>query len=322
MRRWIAVILAVASLLAIVDIVAWQVLTRQMRTAWSSFVARHRADGWQVAAGEPVAEGFPLAARLRIADVEISHDSKPIAAGMSAGAQTLLMELPLLWPTHIAFIPQGLLHLRLGSGPDIDFTAQSLALRGALGGGAFDLNGAGLQAATLLGPVVIGTAEAHLALHSRQEPPGGALQLTLKQIGLPQQSRIVALGQSVNMLAFDVTVDAGRMTLQSLNLDWGKLSASGRGSLQTDAQGQPAGDVKLQVFGASETLDALTTSGDVAQRDAGNAKMVLGLLQRTGPDGRVFVDLPLKLANRVLSIGGFPVMRMPELHLPALQSAQ
>jgi hypothetical protein len=322
MRRWIAVIIAVLALVIATDVVAWQILTTRMRASWDGFVARQRAMGWQVAAAVPVAEGFPLAARLRIEGVEISHDSKPIAFGISAGAETLLLEVPFFLPTHIAYKPQGALHLRVGRGPDITFTADDLALRAALRARAFSLDGVSIQAVTPLGVVVVGGVHAQLTLHNAQEVQGGELALVFDRISVPPETSIALMSPTIDQFALDLSLETTILTLRSVSLDWGKLNMTGQGNIEPDGKGQPAGDLKLHISGASDALDSLVLAGQIAQRDANNVKMVLGLLQRTGPDGRVLVELPLKLTDRLLTIGGFPVMRVPEVHLPALQSVQ
>ena len=310
MRRWIAIIAAALLLLAVADVVAWQVLTARMRLAWDDFVAQHRAAGWQIAAGTPVAGGFPLVARLRITDVEMAHDSKPFPGGISYGAETLDLEVPFTAPTHFVIRPQGAMHLRVGTLPDTDFTATSMVLRGALAGGAADLSGTGLQIATSVGPVGIGTLTSSLITQS------GDLTVAANAIAMPEGSRATVIANTLDHAGFDVTLHNRVLTIRAVTLNWGKLAVTGQGQFQPDGQLQPAGEAQVQLFGGPETVDDLSRAGQLPPQTAQNVKLILGLLQRQGPDGKPMVQVPIKVVNRTLTVGGFPVMRLPEVQLP------
>jgi hypothetical protein len=324
MRRWIVLLFAALALLGATDVLAWQILTARMRGAWAGFVASSRAEGWRIAAGEPRAEGFPFAARLRIAGVEIAHDTLPLPGGMSYGAEIVQVELKFTAPTHIVLRPTGAMHLRLGVGPDIDFTAQDLVLRAAFARSEADLAGLKLQATTPIGPITVGELHASLITPEPGNPPSGSLRLALDAIDLPPDSKATLIAARLDHAALDASLDNAILTVRSLALAWGQLSLTGQGKLQPDAQGQPSGEAKLHLSGALETIDTLTTAGQIAPRDAATAKTVLALLQRPGPDGKQAVELPLKLRDRLLSVGGFPVTRLPVLQLPiaAPQSPQ
>ncbi len=316
MRRWVFIGFAVLTLLAVTDVLAWQTLTMRMQASWQGYVAQRRAEGWRVAAGEPVKEGFPLAARLRIADVEFAHDSLPIPGGMSFGAETLVLEVPFIAPTHLLIKPQQAMHLRVGVGPDVDFTATDLTMRGAFAGREADISGTGLQIASPLGPIGVAQITAQVNGQLHPTPPDGTLVMAADGIDVPPNSKAALIGARVDHADLDVAVSNNVVTVRGLTLAWGQLGLTGQGTLRADALGQPSGDAKLRLSGALETIDSLTKAGQIAPRDAQTAKTVLAFLQHPGPDGKPAVEMPLKLHDRVLTVGGFPLIRLPELHLP------
>jgi len=321
MRRWIILLLAVLALVAAADALTWQLITDQMLRGWGEFVAAKRAEGWRVAAAAPQISGFPRAARLRVDDVEMAHDAKPVAGGASFGAQTIDIEWSFLQPRDIVLRPGGAMHARLGAGPDIDITAASLSLRRALSHADLWLLGSAIQMTTPTGPVGVGALNVHVAQPDRAHPEATSLTLALDGIDLPPDSRLTMLSPHVDHIDFSVIRDGRALTVPTFTMAWGKLLLSGQGDVQLDAQDQPAGQARLRLSGALELLDSLTASGQIAARDAATAKTVLTLLQRPGADGKPAVELPLKLQNRLLTVGGFPVVKLPELHLPPLAPA-
>lgn len=109
----------------------------------------------------------------------------------------------------------------------------------------------------------------------------------------------------------------GRLTVSRGAFGYGPLGVLGSGSLTLDAALQPAAAAELHVLGAAATLDALAQAHVLTADAAMAAKAVLGLLTRTPEAGGApVVDLPLRLRDRVLSLAGYPLARLPALSWP------
>ena len=308
-RRWVKIICAVVACLVLADAVLWLVAVDRMRDSWHDLLAQAQLRGWMIAYQEPVAEGWPWAARLRVDGLEMSHPQQFLPGGVAFGAEKLLVELPFLTPTQLLVVPLGRMHGRVGRMADTTLSATSLSLRAGLADNSVHLEAQSLLAHTLPAPLSV----AHLALDLRQTPDNLGLAGLIDGLGLEWLGSWVPLPGPVSHLAFAATLGHDTLTLRDIAVDWGKLGLTGGATLHADAEGQPEGEGRVAITGASETLDDLVALGRVTPQNAATAKIVLGFLQRRGADGRMMVELPLRVHQRQIFAGQFPIAVLPPM---------
>ena len=309
MRRRVKLLCMVAVLVVLTDVSLWFVAIDRMRDVWRDFLTQTQASGWSVAAQEPVAEGWPFAARLRVPGIELSGPDQILPGGAAFGAEIVVAELSVLHPTRLLLLPQGRMHGRVGRMPDTDISAASLQAEIDLADNTTRLRADSLVLHTAPEPIPVG----HLDLMLRQERDALALQISLDGLDLSPFTRQIPLDGLVRHLAVKARLDNNQLTLRDLALDWDKLGLTGNAALHADSGGQPDGDGRMLIAGAEDELDDLVAAGRVTAQNATTAKLVLGLLQKRQPDGRMMVDLPFALHNRQLSVGQFPVARLPPM---------
>ncbi|MDR3524864.1 MAG: DUF2125 domain-containing protein [Acetobacteraceae bacterium] len=308
-RRWGKIICAVAACLVLVDAVMWLLAVDRLRDSWRDVLAQAQARGWMIAAQAPVAEGWPWAARLRVDGLEMSHPQQFVPGGVAFGVEKLLVELPFLAPTQLVVVPQGRMHGRIGRMSDTPLTATSLSLRAGLVDHSMHLAAQALTAQTLPEPLAV----ARLALDLRQTSDTLALTGVVDGLGLEWLGEQVPLPGPVSHLAFTAILGHEVLTLRDIAVDWGKLGLTGGGTLHADAEGQPEGDGRLAIAGADALLDDLVALGRVTPQNAATAKIVLGFLQRRGADGRMMVELPLRVHQGQVFAGQFPIAVLPPM---------
>ena len=87
MRRRVKLLCMAAVLVVLAEVSLWFVAIDRMRDVWRDFLAQTQASGWSVAAQEPVAEGWPFMARLRVPGIELSSPDQILPGGAAFGAE-------------------------------------------------------------------------------------------------------------------------------------------------------------------------------------------------------------------------------------------
>ena len=95
---------------------------------------------------------------------------------------------------------------------------------------------------------------------------------------------------------------------------FGPLQASGHGTAGLDRQLQPWFDAQLRLRGVGEALDAGVQAGALPQGPATAAKAVFAVLALGAAGGPVTV--PARLGQGVLTVAGFPLLRVPRVAWP------
>ena len=126
MRRWVKLLCMIAVLVVLADVSLWFVAIDRMRDEWRNFLVQTQAAGWSVAAQQPSAEGWPLAARLRVPGIELSGPDQIAPGGAAFGAEIVVAELSPFHLTRLVLLPQGRMHGRVGRMPDAEISAASL----------------------------------------------------------------------------------------------------------------------------------------------------------------------------------------------------
>lgn len=107
--------------------------------------------------------------------------------------------------------------------------------------------------------------------------------------------------------------DGGTLEVDALSFDWPPLQLTGKGTVALDRDMQPILASTSTVRGVFEAVDSLTVAGVIRQKDAGVAKLVLGLLMKPAADGRKELTVPLTVQNRTLSVGPVALLKVPEV---------
>ncbi len=274
-----------------------------------------------VLAGPARPAGWPSRAGLEVGPVSI------LAGSLGWRAERVTASTALRWPwTSIGAIdvtPTGQ-RVRLGSDAERIVTSRKLTIQvtndhARLQG--VELKVAGLlevQALQLrLGPGGL-TAEArHLRLADAAGGPGPVIDaLSLHAAPVPP----IPLLENLRSSATAWQAAAGVLELSELTLTTASTQVSGNARAWLDAALQPRLDGVVHVTGYASALDELVTAGFLAAQTAVAAKAVLGLLAAPSVDGSV--DIPVHVADGILTVAQFPLRRLPVLEWSAPVSGQ
>jgi len=324
------------------DTLAWVWGTARLQREVERALATLRRNGWTVAARPMTRGGWPLALELTVPDLHLTGGGDVVPGGLAWSAPSVTLRLAFADPTTLVIEPAGTELLRLATLPALQVDGQRLRLATALPGSSsprhIDIAGNGLR----IGPAGLQATIALLGggvdLWSRPNrgEPDFAFSLSGEAIALPPPPGArYALGDRVASAVLQATVTGpftsnpadpaqsaatwrdggGIVRVGSFSLGWGPLGVAGRADVHLDQQLQPAGAGHVRIAGGADTLDALAAGHAITANAALAARSLLGLLART-PDsgGQPVLDLPVTLDDRTLSIGPFPLLRVPELH--------
>lgn len=147
---------------------------------------------------------------------------------------------------------------------------------------------------------------------------------------LPPDIGPLPLGDTVSAVSFNTTLTGdlptspttdqvtrwqdqdGSLAVNSIDLVWGPLSVTGRGTLALDAELQPTGELTVSLTGLDATITAFEQAGMIDENAASLARLVLLALSQPGPDGAV-VELPLSIVQRQVSLGPVPLLILPQV---------
>lgn len=328
MRRLSIVGAALIALVLLGETLVWYGATDAVARETEVWAVARRAEGWTVRMGPPKPGGWPLAARINVADLALQAPGTALPASASFSADGASIGVHLLDWRHVEIFLNGTQRLQLGASPEIVFTSRLHRV-------AFDLPKPGVPPiadlriegldARVGGPdgprFAIDRGTAHVV------SAADTVRATLDAgtIDLPQSPLTKGLGQRVTRVAVDLVLTGadqtspaawrnagGTLVLRQFDLVWGSLVAAGNVNLRLDAALQPEGTADARLSGTQETLDALAAAKLVAPRSALAAKAVMQLLQRPQQDGPPVVQLPLTLQDRILQMGRIPLTKLPE----------
>jgi hypothetical protein len=103
----------------------------------------------------------------------------------------------------------------------------------------------------------------------------------------------------------------GSLQVNAIQLEAGDLQASASGAASLDSALQPVLSLTARVQGHRAALDRLAQAGVIQASAALAAKAVLGLL--SGRDPGAPATLPIRIAGGVVSVAGFPLLRLPAI---------
>lgn len=103
----------------------------------------------------------------------------------------------------------------------------------------------------------------------------------------------------------------GRIHVDGLEIAWGPLRVSARGTLVLDDELRPAGKLDARLQGFTAIIDVLEATGRLSENEAHTARIVLSLLaERQGNSGDPVLNVPLQAMAGSLFLGPVRIARL------------
>lgn len=305
----------------------WFHLAGRVRGEVERWAEARRAEGWEVAYESLEVVGFPftLAARL-----EAPRILRP--DGIAWSGPTLRGFLAPFRPDELRVLAPGRHEMRVsarsGNVVPVAVAAERAEGRFTLGRGGIGHGELRLGGARVTGPEFEVTVKAAQA-EGRALADGLAFKAAFAGIELASGpspvlgrhiAELSARGRLAGRLRGGPTAlaawrdDGGTVEFERLVVDWPPLRVVAEGTLALDEAMQPLAALSGEVSGLFETVDAAAAAGLVRPKDAGTAKLLLGLMARTPPGGGPpSLTVPITIQDRRLYVGPAAVARLPEV---------
>ncbi len=325
--RTLALAAAVAALVGVAGYTAyWFVAAGWLRDGVAAWVEARRAEGYTVEHEGLEVSGFPFRLRAEIDAPSIENPRSWTWTAERLRFAARPWSFDRIWVTLPA---EQRLISRRDAGAESVVTAA--VERGVVllefASGRLDrlaVEAAGLALATPEGETLLVRLDAR-----GRRAADATIPFTVEIESLTLPPRVdVLLGREIARLAADGTVvgglsagpiaDAlaawsaagGRVDLEQLVLRWSDLSVDARGTLALDAKMRPLAALTADIEGYAEVLDALAAAGALKAREAGLAKVALGLLAKPGPNGRLVLTVPVTAQNGTLYVGPLALFKL------------
>jgi hypothetical protein len=321
-----AAILAVAAAYC----VYWFMVAAGLSGGLEPWAAARRAEGFAVAWDKAAVSGFPFAFRLTFTGASFGREQPTLYIAKAP----LLVLSAMPWNLHTwhAEAPQGGSLATNGAALDAQHVEGSVTgHRGAPA--SLDVTATVLAGRDLIAGVGAADAEIHLALPASapadHHDTAADLSVDVTRLSLP--ATLPPFGKVVDDVSLAATLkgrlaagapsqslaawrdDGGTLELTEATLHWGQLKVDATGTLALDGDLQPIGSLTATIEGQNEIVDAAVSAGSLRARDAGLAKIVLGVLARPGPDGRPELKAPIRIQDGHLSIGPAKIAALPRI---------
>ncbi len=343
--------------LAGADYLVWRWAGGMIGESYAGWRAARQAEGWVVESGAAHLTGWPFAARLVVPDFALKGGAAAMPGGVSLNLPELDLAVTLTAPSDLLITPVGTARATLGLLPPLAITAESAALHTSLAASdaASPLAGEMLRvtvrpdqtakdAASGLSLVI---ARIDFLLSAPVEPPGLMLHVQAGGIDLPSaitwpfSTHIGRAGFDAGLAPLPAARGAdfaatkaawqaarGTLRLAAALTDWGGTTMSGEAKITLDDKLAPEGVGFLHLIDPDAAVASLVRQGMIADASAQALGAVLHLLAHPAPgdaktgdaktgDAKPEVDLPLSLAEGVVSAGGIPLFRLSQAGLSA-----
>src|SRR5579875_1466032 len=264
--RWLRRLLIALAALPVPAILAltgfWFAATLRIESGVRQWMAQEREAGWTVSAGAPERSGWPLSAEVRYGAVAVSGAGADLPLPVTWRADQVRIGIALLHPRLLTIAGEGAERLRLGSGPELPFTGDVVALAipiAARGPSSFRAVNLRVGEPGGSGPDG-GLTVSSLLAHGGAGPDGLRFDFDAVTVGLPpaypwlfgpRLASLSASGVLRGALPGPETAPVraaaawrnagGTLDLPHVALDWGPLRGEASGSLGLDGDLQPAG---------------------------------------------------------------------------------
>ena len=297
---------------------AWAYVTDRLRTQYLAGLDGLRQQGWHVTSEQPRRSGWPMAAALQLGSLAL--DGRPAGVPLAWSAADAELGFHVRHPAILRIVPAGLQRIRLGQGPEVALTAAALEVQAD--GESLQATGQDLVLSLPGGAVRAG------AMQARTD--GLALQAALTAVQLPDPrlppvqrvtldatlTHAVPVAADPIQRAVQWRDQGGVMEVRVFSAESGELVVQASGTVWLDAALQPALEGTAVLRGYRPSLDAMVQAGAIPASAALAVNAVLSLL--SGRGGQAGATVPVRLEDGVLSLAGFPLMRLPALEWPAL----
>ena len=322
MKLLLTIVLAVAALYA----GFWVVASRGLDRGLQAGIAAAEAQGWQIETGSLSTGGFPSRFDVTARDLTVTAPDGGLVwqapwvetAALSYRPNKVIAVFPPSQTLDIdgqrVTIGSDGLRASVAVAPNTTLdlqtlTAEAQTLSLAFPTGAALTAGRSLLALRSLAPQT-NTYEAYLSLEDM-----------VPQIGVPGLPAGAARLVADATLVLDAPLDrrailptrplVTAVTLNKLDLTWGDLRLTGRGTLDVDAQGMPTGQLDLTAQGWETVVDLLAATGVIAPQAVQTIRTLGGLMVRDGA-----LTLPLTFADGGVALGPIPLGAAPVIRLP------
>lgn len=351
MRRalpWLLGILLLGLLaLAGADYLVWRWSGGLIGAYYADWRAAREAEGWKIESGAPRLTGWPFEARLIVPDFALKGGATMMPGGMSFGLPELDLAVAITEPRDLRITPGGTARATFAFLPPLAIDAAAIALHTTLTAAddAAPLAGEARQVTIRLDQipkdaaqgVVLAIDRIDFLLSVPAAPPSLTLHLQASGIDLPQ-AVAWPFGPHIGRFSFDArlapllaapgadfaaTESAWRQAGGAVNLaatltDWGGATMSGEAKLDLDDRFNPKGIGLLHLIDPDTAVAGLARQGMIPPTSVQAIGAVLHLLTHPATDGgKPTVDLPLSLADGVVSAGGIPLLRLSEAGVSA-----
>jgi hypothetical protein len=324
-RRLLIALGGLIALAAISDTAAWFWLTRRIEAGADDWMAALRAEGWTIDAGSMQRGGWPFAAEIILPDVTVASGGPGGANGVSWSVPRVRLQLSPVRPRTLLAVFEGSQRVRIGTSPPVALDAArmtaavsmvdssepvvltAVALRAEAAGQMAEL--ARMTARILPNAIDLQAAGIDLP-HGIQWPFAAAVSAAAVTVRL---EGVVPAAADLPRRIAGWRDGGGRLVIQQASARWGALDAAGSGTFTLDGALQPRAEGVADIANYPGAIAALTQSGALRPNDARVASTLLGLLARTPAGGQPEVNLPFTVRDGLLSVGNFPVARIPAL---------
>lgn len=311
----------------------WYVLAGQTQSHFDAWIEDVRASGHEISYGEVSISGFPAHISMDIHDLYFRH-----ATG------TLEAHVPLVRANGTPWrldqvqgyigVPVAITDLRSATPRKYMISAKENSFRVNLKSARsfkatfadFAVTGAGINNPIRAEEFVVG-------VRGPLETVAVSATLSARGITLPEAG-MSPFGETVETLETTIDVlgssfpsgsrserldswrrSGGTVEVRRLSVRHGVLGIDGVGTAALDQNLQPVGAFTTNITGFNPAVDALVNMGLVKHDEGRLAKAALGLFA-TSPagGGPKQIEVPLTVQDRRLSVGPFPLLRIPPVH--------
>lgn len=308
----------------------WYVLVGQTQSHFDAWIDDVRASGHEISYGDVLISGFPARISMDIGDLKFRDVTGAwqvtVPHAHASGIPWQLNNIE----GHIG-VPVTIFDHRSSDIRNYEVAADQNNFQVTLGGDrlfkatftGLTVSGAGLDNPVRAEKFVIG-------LRGPTETVAVSATLTASDVVLPR-SNPSPFGEKIE--TFETTIDVigsslpsgtraerldrwrrngGTVEVRRLSVRHGVLGLDGDGTVALDPNLQPVGAFTAQITGFNPAVDALVDIGLVRAEEGRLAKAALGLFAKTPVGGGPKqIEVPLTVQNQRLSVGPFPLMRVP-----------
>ena len=105
----------------------------------------------------------------------------------------------------------------------------------------------------------------------------------------------------------------GTVVVEEARLIWDDFRVIVSGTLQLDADLQPAGVLEARIVGLDPILDWAVATGQVSASNMRAVRFGLQLISRMGEDGRRVIIAPVVIEDRQVRLGPLPIAQLPRI---------